>query len=78
MIREGTELRNRPNKSWEAVFALAGGKLLASQLFGVTAFEPLILIVAIVAPGALRPDVQYFPGETGCQDRPDAGALRTE
>ena len=60
-----------------AVLALAGGKLLASQLFGVTAFEPLILMAAIAALAVCALLASILPARRAAGVDP-MRALRTE
>jgi len=60
-----------------AVLALAGGKMLASQLFGVTAFEPAILIAAIIALAVCALLASILPARRAAGVDP-IRALRTE
>jgi predicted permease len=60
-----------------AVLALVGGKVLASQLFGVTAFEPLILTAAVLALGFCALLASVLPARRAAGVDP-MRALRTE
>jgi predicted permease len=57
--------------------ALAGGRLLASQLYGVKSYDPLILMAAVVLLGACAALAGFVPARRAASIDP-MQALRTE